>query len=54
MIEFLQRLLVGHTHKWEEFHRINIMPVEGQTPTGMIIVLKCTECGILKNHKISS
>lgn len=53
MLEFLQRLLLGHAHKWVERSITQVVNDEDEA-IELIVVLRCSECGWLKNHKIKS
>lgn len=54
MIEFLQRLFRGHICKWEERSIHPMRYGNNKTPSVIVVVLRCKECGRLKNHTIST
>jgi len=52
MIELLQRLFLGHSHKWTIHETMMVRNDGGDSYEGKIVVLQCEVCGKLKNHKI--
>lgn len=53
MFKFLQKIFIGHSHKWIQDSVINVTDSDGtKTPIGRIIVLRCEVCGNMKNHKV--
>lgn len=51
MLEFLQRIFLGHVHQWEERSKHNLVDETGEV-VGITVVLRCKHCGTLKNHTI--
>jgi hypothetical protein len=52
MLELLQRIFLGHNHKWQKIEEINIKYEDVDAYARKIIILKCATCGNLKNHCI--
>lgn len=52
MKELLQKLLIGHAHRWEERSAHEVIKHGDRVPINILIVLRCSVCGCLKTHKI--
>lgn len=52
MLELLKLFFLGHSHKWVEHDRFNALGSNGNVDF-VVIVLRCTECGKLKNHTVN-
>lgn len=52
MIELLQRLIIGHLHKWIREETVGVVSSDGDALAGKIIIMQCDVCGKLKNHKV--
>ena len=53
MLDFLQHIFIGHTHKWVEQSSHPAVNAKGEMAC-VIVVLRCTVCGGLKNYKITT
>lgn len=53
MLELLQRILIGHAHRWEVIERAEVWD-GGRMPDALILTQKCSICGKLHNHRVSS
>lgn len=52
MIEFLQRILIGHNHKWTIERTVDVKEDGALLASKRILVLQCSICGSMKNHTI--
>jgi hypothetical protein len=52
MIEFLQKILIGHNHEYEVYEKIMVCGEKSVDIIAHIVVLRCKKCGKMKNHKI--
>ena len=56
MLGWLYRMIIGHfwcKHQWNIIKQYNTYLYDvGDSPDGVTMVLKCTKCGVLKNHKV--
>ncbi len=58
MLEFLQRLFIGHAHRWEVINE-DVYEVERPTIAGKseyelrVYTLQCKTCGNIKRERIS-
>ena len=53
MLELIQRILIGHAHRWEVINRVEVWDT-GTMPDALILTQKCTIYGKLHNHRISN
>jgi len=51
MLELLQKLFIGHAHRWETDKVLDVSDGT-QIPAGKIYVLKCIECGNIKVKRV--
>ncbi len=52
MLEFLYKIFIGHSHKWELFERLIREPLPGSRGGGVVYILKCDVCGKLKQVNV--
>lgn len=54
MIALLQRIFIGHFHKWEIIDNRNLIINEGgySEARGSRFILQCTECGMVKKKDL--
>lgn len=52
MVELLYRLFIGHNHRWVLERTVNAKETGDVIPSQIILVLQCSVCGCMKNHRI--
>jgi len=57
MYELLQRLIIGHNHKWVEYETVRYYSgksnseTEDQLPSRVVLIRCCEHCGKLKSFE---